>query len=67
MSNIVFVINIVIIMMTLIYFVETDLEKAKECLNNDVCVQYYRKYKNFDMQSNSFRIYSENIKEENEN
>lgn len=43
-----------------------SFKDMKECINNDVCVQYYRKYKKYDMHKDSFKIYSENMKEENE-
>lgn len=45
-----------IVIVFILYFSFKDM---KECINNDICVNYYREYKKYDMHTDSFKIYSE--------
>lgn len=44
-----------------------SFKDMKECINDDVCVNYYREYKKYDMHKDSFKIYKKNYKVNSEN
>lgn len=53
-----------IVIVFILYFSFKDM---KECINDDICVNYYREYKKYDMHEDSFKIYKKNYKVNSKN